>query len=393
MKMTKKMMAVMAILTLGTSMAQAQAMGGVGNGGGTHWCPDKAPEMYDIYEGKRRYKLEIVDDGSRTEDVIEKAILRVKSTNVTLANEISKKIDFLNNGGLSFESGLALNRVPDANVLMVDKGCEYRQIANWDNASGRVFVNNDYYDRMDDFNKAALILHEAIYAVSRERLQTDNSDSSRRLVADLLAARFDRSSLNHLTKTDDIRVMITKEGVSTVYESNESVLDSSALMISQHAILRVHTHDLNLGSINNFGKLIIRVPRLIEASRELLEIKQRLNNHENRTARISRKERRGLERKQYALDEEIRRTHMRINTSVLVNGIGEIDLQEQKVRLNGSMLFGQTTPIDVEFEFQLTDGTGTKSFEYHKTIKLAGSNFSKPGSSNYTFDFMFSQNP
>jgi hypothetical protein len=78
--------------------------------------------------------------------------------------------------------GARLQLTGDVNtVLAPSLGCEYVQIANHTN-TGRLFVVGDFWDRLDEMNRAALITHETLYLFMRiwdER----NSDRIRRTVA------------------------------------------------------------------------------------------------------------------------------------------------------------------------------------------------------------------
>lgn len=221
--MRLNLLVTMVSLLFGSLGAWAQSdKGGVGNGGGVHWCPGKAPEMYDLYEGKRRFKLKIEDDGSSYEEIIKRSLRKLE--NATLANEIQNEIDYLETEGFSFETSLKLKLVPDANILMTDENCEYRQLANWDDETGTVFIKNEYYEQMDDFNRAALTLHESIYSVLRKRLNASNSDRSRKLVAQLMSSSFNREkSLLGIEKAKDTKTNARPEGID-VLETKDGVV-------------------------------------------------------------------------------------------------------------------------------------------------------------------------
>jgi hypothetical protein len=383
MKLTKKMITAMTFLTLGTSISHAQVMGGVGNGGGTHWCPNKAPEMYDVYEGIRRYKLNIIEDGSRSEEIIKKALLRVQNSNATLAFELNKKINFLLEGGLSLEDGIELRKVPDANVLMVDEGCEYRQLANWDNVTNRVFVNNDYYQSMSELNKAALILHEGIYSLSRDRLKVENSDSSRKLVAELLATPFHPSSLNHLNSALDVMTKDKEEGVTLLRTSDRIRRDGNFF---QFMPLSLHVNDLNLVSLKSFGKLMVRVPQFIKDHKDLKEVNDSLNSN-----RLSRKERRDLEAKKREIETKIHlnKAAIRIDGKELIKGVYVVDLEKQNITFSGWSMTRGSEVIDLEFIFYLNDNTTTKTLRFNQNLEI-------PSYYNLRrlvleYDFLFSQ--
>ncbi|MFY7993286.1 MAG: hypothetical protein ACOVP4_08355 [Bacteriovoracaceae bacterium] len=390
MKMTKKLTVFLAALTLSSSMALAKE-GGVGNGGGVHWCPNKAPEMYDVYEGKRRFKLDIVDDGTRYEEILGKAIERLKSYNVTLALEIAERMKFLDAGGFSFEDKIKLFLIPDANVLMTDENCEYRQLANWDDVAQRVFVKNEYYEKMDDLNKAALTLHEAIYAVSRTRLNVTNSDSSRRLVGELLASKFKVSeNLQSLTKTGDVMIKEGEEGITEKSVSDEHLGSRNRTL--QNISLDVHVGAMEINPIKDKIEIVIRAPKIQKMYKELADIGKKLEDNKLRRLKLSRKEKKKLEFRLNEIESYLKSTTLSLNGKELVNGKALVLLTYNQFYIQGiKMRTSSEEEMETIIELRLNSEKNTKTLIYKKDIKLTGTWFSEEGHSFYLFKLNFSQ--
>lgn len=161
----------------------------VGNGGGIHYCAHRpTQELYDLYEGSMRYELTIVESPLPKEEIVNTALNKLATVNPSFALEVSAIASkLLGPGGLSMKEGIRLTPVPDANIVMVNEGCEYRQLANWDDVTNRVFVKAEFYRELNEFNRAAFLLHEAIYKAARVRRLLRNSDIVRRTVAELLS--------------------------------------------------------------------------------------------------------------------------------------------------------------------------------------------------------------
>lgn len=114
--------------------------------------------------------------------------MKLANNNPSFAFEVKQQINKLMNPlNFRIKDRLSLKPVPDANILMVDEGCTYQQLANWDDVTDAVFVKNEYFKTFSNLNKAALYLHEAIYKVARVRASAKNSDEVRRLVAEILS--------------------------------------------------------------------------------------------------------------------------------------------------------------------------------------------------------------
>lgn len=199
---------LLGVLLSGLAMAEGQ---GGGNGGGVHVCPGRQQvEMYDLYEGWTRYNVPKPAAGLSVDAYVDRATRALHRFNPAVGLLVQRQVDYLRDDHLLVRANLVLRRINDATILVIDEGCTYEQLANWDNVSGNVLVKKELYDRMDNVSKAALILHEAIYKVARETYQATNSDESRRTVAEAINGERAFTNLSFWIHSFGVRVVDPK---------------------------------------------------------------------------------------------------------------------------------------------------------------------------------------
>ncbi len=168
------------------SLATHAATKDVGNGGGVHLCENGKIEVYDVYEGFTRYNLTPTYNRRTKDEYIAKALNKIESSYPGIGVRVKKELEYLNAGHFLIRKNLRIFPIYDANILVTDIGCQYAQLANWDNMSGNVLVKEEYYILLDELNKAAIYLHEALYKVAREHYNYSDSDDVRKTVAESL---------------------------------------------------------------------------------------------------------------------------------------------------------------------------------------------------------------
>lgn len=159
-----------------------------GNGGGVHVC-GKNYELYDFYEGRdpRGHNIKIWKSERRTsrDKYIERALKHIERDIPQVSEKVSvlvKKI--LATPSKELFSDISIPVIDDATVTVIGEGCRYQQAANWDERFGKLFISKDIYKKLDSMNQAGLIIHEAIYKLSRETsVATETSDAVREVVA------------------------------------------------------------------------------------------------------------------------------------------------------------------------------------------------------------------
>lgn len=189
---------------------QAWAGPRVGNGGGAIVCRDpitqeiKSAELLDLYEGKIEYELNIVKSDLPVDEQIANAFNKIKETSPIrngadyyssfeeASNAISMLIHFAQENMAFIPDGTKLNRVLDASFIYIPKGCEIEQLAINSQTKVRLLVDKEIYQALPKTDKAAFVLHEAIYMFTNEEVgwyyrEIDNSDYTRMLVAHLFS--------------------------------------------------------------------------------------------------------------------------------------------------------------------------------------------------------------
>ncbi|MEA9356785.1 hypothetical protein SHI21_11240 [Bacteriovorax sp. PP10] len=195
--MFKKMMMLFLMGFSISVLADENLMGGdrVGNGGDVVVCGKKI-ELLDIYEA-RTSGYEIKRPVGKTYQEMIKSLLQTNLLPIQ-PKRTAKYLKFLE----SFESeaqflpGIKLSDVDDAGMVAIPTGCELKQIAiqlsDDERPAGkkRYTVSLDLWNKLDEFNKMSLILHEIIYREAIEH-KSSNSMVVRATVGEILKTKLD----------------------------------------------------------------------------------------------------------------------------------------------------------------------------------------------------------
>lgn len=144
----------------------------IGNGGDVVLCKTESGEvetatMLDYYEGQ--YRNIPLDLGAADLEPIEKvelALMRLNKQDTFFTNILRQKAQtFFDNA--SIIPGISLRDIPDSNEVFLGHNCEIQQIAINQKVTfpgdKKFVISKDYWDLLDNDNKAGLILHEIIY--------------------------------------------------------------------------------------------------------------------------------------------------------------------------------------------------------------------------------------
>ncbi|MBS1971021.1 MAG: hypothetical protein JSU04_11975 [Bdellovibrionales bacterium] len=164
----------------------AHATGAISGGGGKGVvCRDPSgaiasAQTLDIYEGRVLYGLNIpVFNKVTMETQLNHAFGVIPKSVRPLIEGYAKSVQ----QNMRLVHGVELQPVDDALVVALPQGCQAEQLANYFSDTN-ILVNGDIWDRMTESNRAALILHEAVYKAARLYGATD-SQRSRHVVASL----------------------------------------------------------------------------------------------------------------------------------------------------------------------------------------------------------------
>lgn len=157
-------------------------------------------QMLDLYEGQIRYGLAIPTLPTPGAAQLQAAFDRLTAYDWFVASDvqaalvdISSKVAFLPDGVI-MAPGVDLG---DSYAAVVPDGCELAY-AGYYEADGTLRISRTIFDKLDETDKAALFLHEAIYKVARELGEDTDSLATREINAYLFSAAPDLSALDSI---------------------------------------------------------------------------------------------------------------------------------------------------------------------------------------------------
>jgi len=187
-------------LILVTASTVAQARDKVGNGGSGFSCKDasgniKSVYLLDLFEGTfplfpRKVAYQYPSNVKSVDSELDRVFDR-SSVNISYAVELLKMIDVVKQSMVMLPGPARLDRTDDIFPEIHPDGCEFAQIANFvvdDEKNHRLDVDTELYSKLDNLGKAGLIVHEAVYALSRRYTLDSDSVRSRRITAMLMSS-------------------------------------------------------------------------------------------------------------------------------------------------------------------------------------------------------------
>jgi hypothetical protein len=176
----------LAILFL-TSSTYA-ATGGVDGGGGKSVvCRDIngkiiSAEVLDLYEGRVQYGLAPAISSDPIDQQVQAVVSRLSTgRGEPFSRTVMSYVDFVQTQKVLLPDGTGLLPIDDSHHVVTPKNCQVEQLANFTNQN-QILINGEIWNSLDNSNKAALIVHEAIYKVFRMYGAT-NSIRARKSVA------------------------------------------------------------------------------------------------------------------------------------------------------------------------------------------------------------------
>lgn len=208
-----KALGIILLMMSSLGFARDASAGDKGNGGYSIVCRDDAgtitsAELLDIYEGRIIYKKSYEVNQSSVEELVNFGLSRIEYWG-SFNSKVQKQIDLIEKNMIMIPEGNELEPTDDAFPPIKKKGCKFEQLANYTN-SGEVLVSQEIFDHLDNVNKAAMFIHEAIYAIRRKTAGDTTSQISRKFTANLLAKETDKELNEKLIADTFYRVNNTK---------------------------------------------------------------------------------------------------------------------------------------------------------------------------------------
>lgn len=195
--MFKKMMMLFLMGFSISVFSNEKLMGGdrVGNGGDVVICGNKI-ELLDIYEARTSGYGMKSPAGTNYQEML-KSLLQ-NNLHVINPKRTEKYLKFLETfeKESQFLAGIQLSDVDDAGMVAIPQGCSLQQIAiqlsDDERPAGkkRYTVSLDLWNKLDEYNKMSLVLHEIIYREAIEH-KSSNSMVVRATVGEVLKTKID----------------------------------------------------------------------------------------------------------------------------------------------------------------------------------------------------------
>ena len=165
-------------------------------GGPSLFCPQasipqEVVRLYDFFEGNIRLGLNIpVTNGASKEVQAEWALKKLEALDYAIAQDVRSKYLQMSTRMRYLPDGILMTGVNDlgsGQAPLILANCQLVYAAFYEN-SGVLSVSRTIFDRFTETEKAALLMHEAIYAVAREQTAQTDSRSTRILNAYLFSS-------------------------------------------------------------------------------------------------------------------------------------------------------------------------------------------------------------
>ncbi len=186
-----------------------------GNGGGVIICGHKT-ELYDFYEGRdpRGHNIRIWKSDKRLsrDHYLKEASKHIQRDLPEVAGKVSAMVQkILAIPESELFGDISIPVINDATITVIGDGCRYQQAANWDERFGKLFISKEIFEKLDPMNQAGLIIHEAIYKLSREsKVANETSDAVREVVARVFSSELLTEKDSEVISSQAARILGTK---------------------------------------------------------------------------------------------------------------------------------------------------------------------------------------
>jgi hypothetical protein len=203
-------MKLLFVFTLLITMS-AYAVGGgseVGNGGNVVLCKgnngSQNAELLDLFEGRALYGFQYQE---KTTPALNQSLAMTDQISAYLGSPVSAKNlsedlkDILKS--LHFlPKGVGLQPINDSGHFIAPKNCEVVQTINYRGWKD-IYVDSDIWSLLSETQKAALLLHEAIYAFYREANMVEGAELTSQRARYAVAALFSGAKVESADKFKD----------------------------------------------------------------------------------------------------------------------------------------------------------------------------------------------
>jgi hypothetical protein len=154
--------------------------------------------LLDLYEGQIRFGLSIPQSTAPAQQQIDLAMAKLTINFPTIASDVKDALTYIQ----SHESFLPLGVVMapgidlgDSYAALIPEGTQLQYVGYYE-ADGTLKISQTIYNKLSETDKAAFIMHEALYSTARLFSYADNSAGSRKFNAYLFSTTANISDLD-----------------------------------------------------------------------------------------------------------------------------------------------------------------------------------------------------
>ncbi|MGZ3696816.1 MAG: hypothetical protein ACXWP5_01875 [Bdellovibrionota bacterium] len=209
------------------SANEARSAGVESHGGAAVVCRSEdgkviSAETLDLFEARYEYHRQLLEKDDLTSNLLGKVEKRLslkpcRSNPFPKADsEFHTALSEINKSVVQLSTGIGLISVEDAFPVIFQKGCKLEQAAVYHSdtgTTGKVLIDAEIYQAFSNIEKAALLSHEALYKLARDRdPNLNNSSAVRKLVGLLFAENSDEEIRNEIYS---MKLDLTNDQVAT----------------------------------------------------------------------------------------------------------------------------------------------------------------------------------
>lgn len=163
-------------------------------GGGSFVCRQNgditSAELIDLWEARAVFGRAVNSSNDPVDYQVAMAINKLERFHPRLADKVTAKINALKAVMRTVPTDMHLPPPPDSELGLVKPNCPAEGLAFYDGRLNALFYNPEIYTALsDNSHRAALLVHEGLYAVMREMpTPVRNSVSARQIVGCLFSA-------------------------------------------------------------------------------------------------------------------------------------------------------------------------------------------------------------
>jgi hypothetical protein len=146
-------------------------------------------QLLDVFEAPLRYGLNIQNSTKSGDQIIQDAIAKMKNRHGFIGLELEQTIAKILKSTEFLPDGVVMAPgvdIADGVAALIPTGSQLLYVGFYQ-TNGKLLISKDIYAKLDETNRAALMLHEALYRMERFYHETHSSQNARWLTAILIS--------------------------------------------------------------------------------------------------------------------------------------------------------------------------------------------------------------